>query len=190
METDDRIMEAARLARTVAASPERVFEVWTAPAEVERWVCPDPDAPVKVAADLRAGGRYSIRMDAEGGPFTAHGRYREIDPPRRLVYSWRWLEDAHPMRARTLVTVEFAPVEGGTRIRLAHEGFPARSDLEGHEQGWRISLERLAEVVAGQRSPMGPAGRPCSGGLASGPPERRGPVRNASPRKCRDGVVD
>lgn len=139
---------ALQLVRTVAASPERAFEVWTSPDQVERWTCPDPGASVDVEIDLRVGGHYSIRMHVEGGPFTACGTYREVDPPRRVVYTWGWKEEAHAMKAETVVTVEFVPVEGGTEIRLTHEGFPTPDDRDGHEEGWKICVGRFAEMVA------------------------------------------
>ncbi len=138
---------ALHLSRTVAASPARIFDAWTVADQLKRWTCPDPNAAVEVDIDLRAGGHYSIRMDAEGGPFTALGTYRVVDSPRRLVYTWRWKEETHPMREETLVTVELVPVEGGTEIRLAHESFPTPSDVDGHEEGWKICLDRLADLV-------------------------------------------
>ena len=142
--------EALRLVRTVAGSPERAFEAWTDPEQVSRWTCPDPTATVDVEIDLRVGGRYLIRMHVEGGPFTAHGTYREVDPPRRLVYTWGWKEEAHAMKAETVVTVEFVPVEEGTEIRLTHSGFPTPDDRDGHEEGWKICVDRFAELVGAE----------------------------------------
>lgn len=135
------------LTRTLPATPARLFDAWTCADQLKRWTCPDPGATVEVTIDLRVGGHYSIRMDAEGGPFTAHGAYREVDSPRRLVCTWAWKEESHPLKAETLVTVEFASVRGGTEVRLAHEGFPTPADRDGHEEGWKICLERLAEMV-------------------------------------------
>ena len=53
-----------------------------------------------------------------------------------------------PMRAETLVTVAFVPAGQGTEIRLSHEGFPTPEDKEGHEEGWKICLERLVDLVS------------------------------------------
>ena len=139
--------QALRLVRTVTGSPERVFEAWTAAEQVKRWTCPDPVADVDVDVDLRVGGQYSIRMHVEGGPFTAYGTYREVDPPRRLVYTWGWKEEGHAMEVETLVTVEFLPIEGGTEIRLIHSGFPTPDDRDGHREGWKICVGRIAELV-------------------------------------------
>lgn len=140
--------KALRVVRTVAASPERAFAAWTRQEQVALWTCPDPGARVDVEIDLRVGGDYSICMHVEGGPFTAYGTYREVDPPRRLVYTWGWKEEAHAMKAETVVTVEFVPVEDGTEIRLTHEGFPTPDDRAGHEEGWKICVGRFAETVA------------------------------------------
>lgn len=142
--------ESLHLTRIIPASPERIFEAWTTAGLLGRWTCPDPGARVAIDIDLRKGGHYSIRMDADGGPFTAHGTYRVIDRPRRLVQTWAWAEDTHPMREETLVTVEFVPVGEDTEIRLIHEGFPTPADRDGHEEGWKICLGRLAELVGSQ----------------------------------------
>lgn len=141
---------ALHIVRTVAASAERVFEAWTDPEQVKLWTCPDPGARVDVEVDLRVGGHYSIRMHVEGGPFTARGTYREVDPPRRLVYTWGWKEEAHAMNAETVVTVEFVPAEDGTEIRLTHDGFPTTDDRDGHAEGWQICVGRFVEMAAGR----------------------------------------
>ncbi|MDE0075859.1 MAG: SRPBCC family protein [Gammaproteobacteria bacterium] len=138
---------ALRQVRTAAATPDQVFEAWTSSGMMERWTHPDPTAGVEVDVDLRMGGRYSIRLEVDEGHVTAHGTYREIDPPRRLAYTWGWREP-HPMRAETLVAVEFVPAGGGTEIRLSHEGFPTPKDRDGHEEGWKICLERLVDLVS------------------------------------------
>jgi len=138
---------ALHMVRTVAASPGRVFEAWTNPEQVKLWTCPDPGARVDVDIDLRVGGHYSISMHVEGGPFTAFGAYREVDPPRRLVYTWGWKEEVHAMKEETVVTVDFVPAEDGTEIRLTHEGFPTADDRDGHEEGWTICMARIADLV-------------------------------------------
>ena len=139
---------ALHLSRIIATSPALIFDAWTTPDRLKRWTCPDPGAIVDVDIDLRVGGRYSIRMHVEGGPVTVHGAYREIDRPNRLVYTWAWAEGSHPMRRETLVTVESAPTADGTEVRLTHEGFPTPAHRDGHQEGWRICLGRLMEMIA------------------------------------------
>ena len=143
--TDDPL--ALHLSRIIATGPGRIFAAWTTADRLKRWTCPDPGARVEVDIDPRAGGPYSIRMDTEGGRYTARGTYRVVDPPHRLVYTWGWAGDTHRMREETLVTVELVPAGEGTEVRLTHEGFPTPADRDGHEEGWRICLDRLAELL-------------------------------------------
>ena len=139
--------ESLHLTHTITAPPARLYDAWTSADQLKRWTCPDPSASVDVGISLRAGGQYSIRMNVEGGPFTACGTYREVDRPNRLVYTWAWKEEVHPMKTETVVTVEFVPAGGGTEIRLTHEGFPTPGDRDGHEEGWKICVGRLGELV-------------------------------------------
>src|SRR5215213_8576330 len=65
----------------------------------------------------------------------------ELDPPRRLVYSWQ----GGPMKQPTTVTWTLKSVPEGTRLRLEHTGFVgatgfAISALLG--RGWRGIVER------------------------------------------------
>ncbi len=135
------------LTRTLPTTPARLFDAWATADQLKRWTCPDPTAVVDVDIDLRPGGHYSIRMKVDGGTHTTGGTYQEVDRPNRLVYTWAWKEESHPMKEETLVTVAFASVKGGTEIRLTHESFPTPGDRDGHEQGWAICLDRLAELV-------------------------------------------
>ena len=132
------------LERTVAASPEAVFSAWTDPDRIREWFCPDPDATVVAELDLRAGGGYAITMDGAGGRFVVSGAYREVAPPGRLAFTWDWAEAPPAMGVETVVTVELAPHDEGTEVRVKHAGFPRESDREGHQVGWTMSLDRLA----------------------------------------------
>jgi uncharacterized protein YndB with AHSA1/START domain len=133
--------------RQFAASPERIFHAWTSAEELNLWSAPGPTV-ARADVDLRVGGRFSIAMEASDG--VAHlvrGTYREIDPPRKLVYTWQW--ESIPGFPETLVTVEFRPrPNGGTDLVLTHEDLPDEDARERHEHGWVLSLGGLSEVVA------------------------------------------
>jgi uncharacterized protein YndB with AHSA1/START domain len=97
--------------------------------------------------DVRVGGRYRIHMQAPDG--TLHrvtGIYREVDPPRRLVYTWAWEEK--PAEGETLVTVECHDRGGRTEVVLIHERFPNEAVRDQHESGWTGCLVKLATVVS------------------------------------------
>jgi uncharacterized protein YndB with AHSA1/START domain len=75
----------------IGASPDRVFQALTDPAELAAWW---GDAAMYRTydwqVDLRAGGAWSSRArGADGSEMTVGGEYLEVDPPRLLVYTWR-----------------------------------------------------------------------------------------------------
>lgn len=141
------IRQAVRVERRFHAPPERVFHAWTTAEELNRWSDPDPTL-ASVEVDLRVGGRYTIAMARPDG--TVHrvsGVYREIDTPRRLVYTWRWETIAD--FPETVVTVEFhRRDDGGTDLVLIHDGLPDNESGRRHTHGWTESLNKLSTLVA------------------------------------------
>ncbi|HEX9728440.1 MAG TPA: SRPBCC domain-containing protein [Gemmatimonadales bacterium] len=137
-----------RLSRVIAADRARVFAAWTTAADMERWAAPEMASMLGVEVDLTVGGRYTIRMRGEEGQsYTAVGQYREIDPPRKVVYTWDWEEEANQV-GETLVTVEFNDMNGSTEVVLTHELFPNAEAKGAHEQGWRSCLNRFEALFA------------------------------------------
>jgi uncharacterized protein YndB with AHSA1/START domain len=136
------------LRRTFAAPQSKVFHAWTDPRHLKRWFAPSDDFEVSVAeVDLRVGGKYRIGMkpaDKEE-TYIVIGEYREIDAPRRLVYSWAWEGDQET--GETIVTVEFRAVGAGTELMLKHEFFPNPDARRRHEEGWSGCLDRFARLL-------------------------------------------
>jgi uncharacterized protein YndB with AHSA1/START domain len=96
-----------RLSRTYPAPREEVFRAWTDPKALERWFAPSREFVTNVSLlELRPGGRYRVEMRKGDASHVVVGQYREIRPPEKLVYTWRW--ENHPERGTedTIVTVE------------------------------------------------------------------------------------
>jgi uncharacterized protein YndB with AHSA1/START domain len=135
-----------RVSRVIKASPEKVFDAWTLPEHLKRWSCPEGMEVAEAQVDLTVGGRYRLRMQSpEGKVHTAVGLYREIERPRRLVYTWDWEEESI---GETIVTVEFNDLGGSTEVTLIHELFPNAEAKVGHEEGWTSCLNRLEKLFA------------------------------------------
>jgi uncharacterized protein YndB with AHSA1/START domain len=141
-----------RLERTFAASPEDVFDAWTNPAVLERWwgIGEEGSSP-GCDVDLRVGGRYVLRMrdSASGEEHVVGGEYREVERPRRLVYTWSWQGGPDPGHV-SVVTVEFRPEGDATTVVLEHAGLPDEGSRERHGAGWRGTMENLARRVLGE----------------------------------------
>lgn len=133
------------LRRTFHAERERVFRAWTDATTLRQWFCPVGFSVAAAEVDLRVGGSYRFAMKPpDGDPSVAFGTYREISPPERLVYTWRWeggeMDD-------TLVTVEFHDLGGSTEVVLVHEMFPAAEVRDRHAEGWAGCLAHLEQVL-------------------------------------------
>ena len=128
----------------IAAPAERVFQALTDPRELMQWWgSPETYHADKWEADLQVGGRWRVEgKRADGTPYWVHGRFLEIDAPRRLVHTWQHNWDAdHP---ETKVTYTLDEVPGGTRVTVRHEGFATRSEAcNAHATGWERVLAWL-----------------------------------------------
>lgn len=141
MTTDTAL--SLRLTRLIRADREAVFRAWTEPGAMREWFCPEGGTVEAAESDPRVGGRYRIVMRTSHGLSVATGIYREIDPPRRLVFTWRWEAGEGPKEGETIVTVELTERGEATDLELIHEGFATAEARDGHEQGWSSALNRL-----------------------------------------------
>jgi uncharacterized protein YndB with AHSA1/START domain len=131
--------------RTFSASAERAFEAFRNPALLKEWAARDEHVNERVHQDFRVGGAYRREMRfPDGSLHVLVGEYREIDPPRRLVYTYRF--ETLPM-GETLVEIELVEGPGGTELHLAHPGFAARDLADAHDAGWRQCFGRLDGVL-------------------------------------------
>ena len=142
-----------RLERRFAAPVEDVFDAWTSPVVLRRWWAAQPTwTSPGCEVDLRVGGRYVLRMqdDASGALHVVAGEYREIERPRRLVYTWAWQGDDGPHPGReSVVTVEFHADGDGTTVVLEHSGLPDELSRERHARGWCGTFDNLEGRVFG-----------------------------------------
>jgi uncharacterized protein YndB with AHSA1/START domain len=137
--------------RTFQAPPARLFEAWTTPEELKRWHAPAPLTCTLAEVDLRVGGKYRIHMrEPDGKEHQVYGVFRVIEPPTRLVYTWRWERVAPTSDTTdTQITVEFLPRGTGTEVVLTHEGFATAQDRDNHEKGWTGVLDKAITVLGG-----------------------------------------
>jgi uncharacterized protein YndB with AHSA1/START domain len=120
----------------ISAPRERVFQAMTDPRQLAQWWGQTGMYRITdCQADLRVGGMWrSAGVGSDGKPFHVEGKYREIEPPRLLVYTWR---PSYSDLPETLVRLELDSEAKGTRVRLLHSGFAGVPDAaRNHANGW------------------------------------------------------
>jgi uncharacterized protein YndB with AHSA1/START domain len=155
--------EGFTLSRKIAAPPETAFRAWTSPADL-RWFdsgnAPADEEPTPIEVDLRVGGAWRQLMVVDDDTrYITGGIYREIEPGRRLVFTWGaiggWpeIDPAHP-EGEHRVTVEFTDDDdGGTLLTHTHKFLVDVSDETAQQMraGWGQTLDRLVDAYAGVR---------------------------------------
>ena len=130
---------AARITRRLPGTPEQIFDAWTDPRQFRVWMAPGGMVVSHATADLKVGGAYELVMRGDSGEIPHHGVYREIDRPRRLVFTW---QSPFTGPEPSVVTIELKPTFGGTDLTLTHEKLPA-DQVEAHQRGWNSVGEKL-----------------------------------------------
>jgi uncharacterized protein YndB with AHSA1/START domain len=143
------------LHRVLRAPRPLVFETCTEAEKLAQWWGPHGFTSPGVDLDLRVGGSYRIAMQPPDGElFYLSGEFREVDPPARLVYSFRW-EDPDPEDRETVVTVSLLDLGDSTEFDLVQAGFATERRRALHEAGWADSLDRLQQLMASAGSAGG-----------------------------------
>ena len=136
-----------RIERTFKAPAEAVFEAWTSEEVMRRWWQAELGWETSEAeVDLRVGGavRVVMRDPANDADYGGGGMYTEIEPPRRLAFTWIWDGDTR----RTLIELDFEERDGVTTVSFAHSGLWDEEAVRSHEGGWSRVFDNLGRVLA------------------------------------------
>jgi len=162
----DRFQDAARLAKEeelikidpvvktieVPLTPRKAFELFT--SGIGRWWPFESHSvygseAVSLEFQARVGGQ--LIESGPGGQQSVWGTVDGFDPPNMVSFTW------HPGREPTNpthVTVSFAPVTGGTRVVLLHEGWERLGDRAAearanYNNGWEaVFIRRFGDAAA------------------------------------------
>jgi len=133
---------ALTLRRHYRVGPEKVWRAWTDPQALKLWFGPEEIVLVPIAEiDLRVGGRFRVAMRAaDGETHDVSGTYLEVEPNRKLVFTWAWRST--PER-ESRVTLRIEPDANGCELVLLHEQFFDEAARDAHEHGWSGALVKL-----------------------------------------------
>jgi uncharacterized protein YndB with AHSA1/START domain len=137
---------AVTVRREIAAPADDLFDAWLDAQSLGTWLRPSGVRETRAETDPRVGGTFRIVMVDDESSMEHTGTYREIDRPRRLVFTW----SSPATRFRdSIVTVTFEPSsDGSTVIEINQVGLPDEEARAGHHAGWSDALRELERIVA------------------------------------------
>jgi uncharacterized protein YndB with AHSA1/START domain len=104
--------------------------------------------------EVKTGGRYVMEVTdaATGEVYIGQGVFREVTPPRKLVFTWGWkkkepLGNEVVLESETQVTVEFWERGSSTEVLLTHEFFPTENAAKSTEVGWQGCFDALERYL-------------------------------------------
>jgi uncharacterized protein YndB with AHSA1/START domain len=140
--------------RVLDAPRDMVFRAWTDPEQLARWWGPNGFTNPICELDVRPGGAIRIDMlGPDGRYFFMGGKYQEIVPPERLVFTITAVKNERgEPELVNINTVTFEPMAGKTRLtfltQVLKAGPGSEEFMAGMEEGWSQTLDRMvAEVV-------------------------------------------
>ena len=153
--------DASALSITVVAdfpaSPERVWQLWSDPRQLERWWGP-PTYPATVDShDLQPGGRVTYHMTGPGGDQPrGYWEVDEVQPPHRLTFRDGFLHDDGTVNPDLPTTVALVTIEdaGNGQTRMSIEShFPSTEAMEqllamGMEEGMKQAVGQIDAILA------------------------------------------
>ena len=132
---------------TIDAPPETVFRLLTDPVQYVRW------KGRLAELEPRPGGKFRVEFPSTKD--TVEGKYVEVIPDRRVVFTWGWEGSEMVPSGSSTVEIDLQPMGSGTRLRLVHRGLPQRA-VASHTEGWDYFLPRLTDVAEGRPPRDGP----------------------------------
>ena len=125
--TDRRSDREVIVTRTFDAPARIVFQAWTTPELLMKWWTPKSFGITFISceADVRTGGTYRFVMGHPDfdQPMTFHGRYLEVEPPKKIVWT---NEEGEP---GSVTTVTFEEKDGKTHLLLS-DVHPSKAALD------------------------------------------------------------
>ena len=131
--------------REIAAPAEHLFDAWLDAQSLGSWLRPAGKRETRAETDPRVGGAFRIVMVDDESLMEHTGTYREIDRPRRLVFTWS--SPATQFRD-SVVTVTFQPSSNSSTLIEIHQvGLPDEEARASHHAGWSDVVRELERTI-------------------------------------------
>ncbi|MGW6666443.1 SRPBCC family protein [Peribacillus sp. NPDC055009] len=147
-----------KMIRNFDVVPEMVFDAWLTPEMMRKWFFTLEGTNKVAQNDSQVGGTWEIIDHRDGKDYRAIGEYLEMDPPNKLVFTFKMPQFSESVDT---ITVELKKLKKGCemtflqKIIVPHEENWTESDIEkalgeyhdGSEHGWNLMFMGLKELV-------------------------------------------
>ena len=140
----------ATLVRRYPRPVSLVYEMWSQPRHLERWLSPADDIRMQVIEfDFREGGEYFFRYTwGENNIFPLRGRFLTIKPESSLIFTWLPQPPDPDAGKDTMISVWFRAIsQGETEVEVRHTLFPDEPMRARHQEGWSGAFDRLHRLL-------------------------------------------
>ncbi len=146
------------MTRNFDVASERVFDAWLNPEMMKKWFFTLEGTNKVAQNNPQVGGDWEIIDQRDGKEYRAIGEYLEIDPPQKLVFTFKMPQFSE---SQDTITVELKELQEGCEmtfsqnITVPHEENWTKADIEkasgeyrdGSEHGWNLMFMGLKELV-------------------------------------------
>ncbi len=146
-EKSARTSHTVRLHRVFATTPEKIYRAFLDADALAKWLPPHGFTCKVHHLDGKVGGTFRMSFSN----FTTQlshgfgGRYLELTPHERLVYTDTFDDPNLPGEMRVTVGLKTVPV--GTEVHIEQAGIPSAIPVDACYLGWQQSLDQLAKIV-------------------------------------------
>lgn len=124
----------------IKATPETIFGFLVDPEKLLRW------KGVEATLEPEPGGAFRVNVT---GTRVVSGEFVEVQPPRRVVFTWGWEGDEYVPPGSSTVEITLTPDGDETVVALTHRDLPEAAGAP-HTEGWEHFLPRLVEAAEGR----------------------------------------
>jgi uncharacterized protein YndB with AHSA1/START domain len=150
-------VSTTRVTRHIRAPRSRVYAALLDPKAVQQWMVPDEMTSDVHSFDAREGGTFRISLTYDeptaAGKTTSqtdtfHGRFVKLVRDTEVVQAVQFESDDPSMAGEMTITYSLVDADGGTDLVAVHENIPPGVAPADNELGFRMSLDKLAKLLA------------------------------------------
>lgn len=124
----------------------RLYQAWITTEDLKQWWKPSENKLVKVEQQVQEGGDIRYEFEGQNGQTSLiiTGKYSEVKPDEKLVYSWNWDVSADGVsKSDHHLNISFLANGDQSKIKVEQDNFENEESITPHKEGWVKALDAL-----------------------------------------------